>query len=46
MDDVIHEPAHEMHPQAAPPPLARQATEVHPGRKVRGRGAAVLELDP
>ena len=46
MDDVIHEPAHEMHPQAPSPPLARQPSEIHAGRQARGRGAPVFQLDP
>ena len=46
MDNVVHEPAHEMHPQTTPPPLARQSSEVDPGGQARRRGAIVLQFDP
>ena len=35
-----------MNPQPAPAPLARQPSEIHPGRKAPWRIAAVFQLDP
>ena len=42
----VHEPAHQMNPQTAPAPLARQPSEIHPGWKAPWRIAAVFEFDP